>query len=116
MFSGIVHTGFDVTPNTLEAECLYNSLSALPELHLHNVTTSKTGAVMVAWSDNEVFNVSVAMKTHSSMQLLILYKIAVFANIKVNPTGLIIVINIIYFHITRCHTKIINDHVLIVHG
>lgn len=52
--SGIVHTGFDAKPNTIEAECLRRSRSLWPELvEQLKIPFIPCGAVMVATNDEE---------------------------------------------------------------
>lgn len=54
-FSGIAHIGFDATPGTLEEKCLSDSNPLLAQLlSSYSITTRRLGAIIVAWSNEEV--------------------------------------------------------------
>jgi len=52
--SGLAHIVIDATPGTLESQCLTENQALIAELAPYNITTRKTGAIIVAWSADEV--------------------------------------------------------------
>eukprot|EP01006_Ploeotia_vitrea_P028490 TRINITY_DN61171_c0_g1_i2.p1 TRINITY_DN61171_c0_g1~~TRINITY_DN61171_c0_g1_i2.p1 ORF type:complete len:434 (+),score=35.13 TRINITY_DN61171_c0_g1_i2:38-1303(+) len=55
--SGIVHTGFDTKPGTLESSCVKRGFTLLTkylEEHSHDVPAKNVGAFMVAWNQNDL--------------------------------------------------------------
>lgn len=53
--SAILHTGFDATPGTLEAECVRDGYRLYRDIHARlNLPVLETGAMVVAWSDDEL--------------------------------------------------------------
>jgi glycerol-3-phosphate dehydrogenase len=53
--SGLLHTGFDTQPGTLEAKCVKAGYRKYCELHGRlNLPLRKTGAVVIAWTEGEV--------------------------------------------------------------
>jgi len=52
--SGIAHTGFDAQPDTIEAELLAENQRLLPQLNICNLPMHRIGAIVVAWTPNEV--------------------------------------------------------------
>jgi len=55
--SGLLHTGFDAQPGTLEAKCVSDGYRAYCEIHERlNLPLRKTGAIVIAWTDDEAGN------------------------------------------------------------
>ena len=53
--SGVAHVGFDAEPGTMEAACLTETSTSLKELcQQHGITFVRVGAIVVAWSSEEV--------------------------------------------------------------
>lgn len=53
--SGLLHTGFDATPGTLEANLVRKGYKMLVDLHeVTGLPTYKCGALLVAWNEEEV--------------------------------------------------------------
>ncbi len=53
--SGLLHSGFDAQPGTLEAKCVRDGYRAYCEIHERlNLPLRRTGAIVVAWTDDEV--------------------------------------------------------------
>lgn len=52
--SALLHTGFDVVPGSLEAECIREGYRAYAALHPRlNLPLLRTGALVLAWTDDE---------------------------------------------------------------
>jgi glycerol-3-phosphate dehydrogenase len=53
--SGLLHTGFDAQPGTLEAKCVKEGYRRYCALHERlNLPLRKTGAMVIAWTEDEV--------------------------------------------------------------
>ena len=53
--SGLLHTGFDAQPGTLEAKCVKDGYRAYCEVRQRlNLPLRKTGAMVIAWTEEEV--------------------------------------------------------------
>ncbi|MBV1836873.1 NAD(P)/FAD-dependent oxidoreductase [Acetobacter estunensis] len=53
--SAILHTGFDATPDTLEAACVQRGYALYREIcESMNLSVLKTGAMVVAWTDEDL--------------------------------------------------------------
>ena len=53
--SGLLHTGFDAQPDTLEAKCVRDGYRAYCDIHERlNLPLRKTGAIVIAWTEDEV--------------------------------------------------------------
>ncbi len=53
--SAILHTGFDATPGTLEAQCVREGYRLYRDIHARlNLPVLESGAMVVAWSDDEL--------------------------------------------------------------
>jgi glycerol-3-phosphate dehydrogenase len=53
--SGLLHTGFDAQPDTLEAKCVRDGYRTYGEIHERlNLPLRRTGALVIAWTQDEV--------------------------------------------------------------
>src|SRR6478752_8353908 len=53
--SGLLHTGFDAQPGTLEAKCVKDGYRTYCEIHERlNLPLRRTGAMVIAWTEDEV--------------------------------------------------------------
>ena len=54
-FSGIVHTGYDALPGSIEWQCLKTSQQLNQQYyHKYNVPYKQIGAMIVAWDEKQV--------------------------------------------------------------
>jgi glycerol-3-phosphate dehydrogenase len=53
--SGLLHTGFDAQPGTLEDKCVRDGYRSYGQIHERlNLPLRKTGAIVIAWTEDEV--------------------------------------------------------------
>jgi glycerol-3-phosphate dehydrogenase len=61
--SGLLHTGFDAQPGTLEAKCVKDGHQRYCEVHERlNLPLRKTGAIVIAWTEDEVAKLPAIME------------------------------------------------------